>query len=59
LLNEQFKCSVKIKQNGAGIIDFRDPDAVRALTTALLRHDFALLVHIPKDTLCPAVFFFS
>lgn len=49
--------SVRVKANGRGFLDFADPAAVRQLTTTLLKHDFGLLVHIPEDTLCPAVLF--
>ncbi|KAI9010990.1 hypothetical protein CLU79DRAFT_446415 [Phycomyces nitens] len=36
-------------------IDFKDPRAVRALSIALLEHDFGLEVDFPLDSLCPTV----
>ncbi|KAJ2803326.1 hypothetical protein H4R21_002076 [Coemansia helicoidea] len=40
---------------GHRTIDFGSPDAVRALNRALLRVYFDLDVHLPSDSLCPAV----
>ncbi|KAL2847437.1 hypothetical protein BJY01DRAFT_262995 [Aspergillus pseudoustus] len=34
-------------------LDFTDPNAVRQLTTSLLRRDFDLVVDIPEARLCP------
>ncbi|GES64045.1 DUF890 domain protein [Aspergillus terreus] len=42
-----------LKPNGQ--LDFTDPDAVRQLTTSLLKRDFNLQVEIPEDRLCPPV----
>lgn len=42
-----------LKPNGQ--LDFTDPDAVRQLTTSLLKRDFNLQVEIPDDRLCPPV----
>ncbi|KAL7747992.1 hypothetical protein RI367_006538 [Sorochytrium milnesiophthora] len=35
--------------------NFRNPEAVRLLTTAILQQEFALRVDIPPQTLCPMV----
>lgn len=43
-------CSV----HGASI-DFTDARALRALTAALLRHDFDLDIELRDDRLCPTV----
>ncbi|KAF8438770.1 ribosomal RNA large subunit methyltransferase F-like protein [Terfezia claveryi] len=40
---------------GPSQIDFHDPDAVRELTTSLLKRDFNLTVDLPNDRLCPPV----
>ncbi|KAF8426874.1 hypothetical protein EV426DRAFT_423823 [Tirmania nivea] len=40
---------------GPSQIDFQDPDAVRELTTSLLKRDFNLIVDLPNDRLCPPV----
>lgn len=46
--------SVKV-ENGYANIDWKDPDALRALTGALLKEDWKLDVDLPKDRLCPTV----
>lgn len=46
--------SVEKHENGASI-DFNDARALRALTAALLRHDFGLDVELREDRLCPTV----
>ncbi|KAF1992469.1 hypothetical protein K402DRAFT_443207 [Aulographum hederae CBS 113979] len=38
-----------------GSIDFRDPDALTALTKALLKRDFGIIIDLPPDRLCPPV----
>ncbi|KAJ2716101.1 Methyltransferase-like protein 16 [Coemansia spiralis] len=40
---------------GRSTIDFRVPDSVRVLNRALLHVYFGLDVHLPSDSLCPAV----
>lgn len=37
------------------VVDWEDPQAARALTTTLLRHDFGLAWDIPLERLCPPV----
>ncbi|GMT21018.1 hypothetical protein PFISCL1PPCAC_29004, partial [Pristionchus fissidentatus] len=41
--------------NGKVVVDFSDDAAVRALTRALLKHDFGLDVELPQGSLCPRV----
>ena len=36
-------------------IDFKDADAVRALTTVLLKRDFDLVVELPPERLVPTL----
>jgi len=36
-------------------VEFRDPSCLRALTWALLKHDFNLDISIPLDRLIPTV----
>ena len=47
----------KVTQNISGkvILDFKDPEALRALTVALLKNDFDLTVSLPVDRLIPTV----
>ena len=47
----------KVTQNLTGkvILDFKDPEALRALTIALLKNDFGLTVSLPVDRLIPTV----
>ncbi|KDN42205.1 hypothetical protein K437DRAFT_295422 [Tilletiaria anomala UBC 951] len=44
----------KGKARGSAI-DYKDPAALRCLTTVLLRHDFSLHVELRSDRLCPPV----
>ena len=39
--------------SGRGKIDWRNDNAVRALTEVLLQHDFNLKISIPYEQLCP------
>ena len=43
-----------LKSNGR-TLDWSSPEALRALSSALLRRDFGLDVSLPADRLCPAV----
>ncbi|GMR44496.1 hypothetical protein PMAYCL1PPCAC_14691 [Pristionchus mayeri] len=45
----------KLIANGKVHLDFTDDAAVRALTRALLKEDFALDVELPSGSLCPRV----
>lgn len=40
---------------GKVVVDWKDADALRAVTRVLLRHDFNILCTIPKARLCPTV----
>lgn len=46
--------SVTVTDNNAHL-DFTNADALRALTTALLHHDFNLTVKLRDDRLCPTL----
>lgn len=49
------ECSVTTTPDGYSNIDWKDSDALRALTCALLKEDWQLDVDIPPDRLCPTV----
>ena len=42
-------------QAGRATLDFRDPEALRALTCTLLKEDFGLEVELPLDRLIPTI----
>jgi len=46
---------VKLNQHGSASIDFRQPDACKALTKALLKHDFDITWDVPEGQLVPPV----
>ncbi|ORX39814.1 hypothetical protein BD324DRAFT_678907 [Kockovaella imperatae] len=46
---------VKASETGYAAIDFADPAALRALTKALLKHDWDLDVDLRDDRLCPTI----
>ncbi|XP_073902708.1 RNA N(6)-adenosine-methyltransferase METTL16 isoform X3 [Castor canadensis] len=50
-----FKQHVQINLNGRVSLNFKDPEAVRALTCTLLREDFGLSIDIPLERLIPTV----
>ena len=50
-----FALHVKHFDNGNTTIDFKDPNALRALTVTLLKNDFELDVDLPADRLIPAI----
>ncbi len=52
---EEFRSHSKQDLRGKVIIDFKDPESLRALTWALLKNDFNLDVEIPLDRLVPTV----
>ena len=58
ILSEKYDYFRKIaKENKAGTftVNFKDPEALRALTCALLENDFGLKLSIPLDRLIPTV----
>ncbi|KAF8591744.1 hypothetical protein K439DRAFT_1401880 [Ramaria rubella] len=46
---------VSLSSSGKYSIDFKDPDAQRTLTQALLKRDFNLTLTLPDHRLCPPV----
>ncbi len=46
---------VKLNQHGSASIDFRQPDACKALTKALLKHDFDITWDVPEGQIVPPV----
>ncbi|XP_051013895.1 RNA N6-adenosine-methyltransferase METTL16 [Acomys russatus] len=50
-----FKQHIQINLNGRVSLNFKDPEAVRALTCTLLREDFGLCIDIPLERLIPTV----
>ena len=50
-----FKQHVQINLNGRVSLNFKDLEAVRALTCTLLREDFGLSIDIPLERLIPTV----
>ena len=51
----EFRAKVTQNLSGKVILDFKDPEALRALTVALLQDDFGLVVSLPIDRLIPTV----
>jgi hypothetical protein len=54
-LYPNFARFVKVESDQKIRFDWKDPEALIALTTVLLRHDFGLTVELPADQLCPTV----
>ncbi|XP_059127160.1 RNA N6-adenosine-methyltransferase METTL16 isoform X2 [Peromyscus eremicus] len=50
-----FKQHIQINLNGRVSLNFKDPEAVRALTCTLLKEDFGLSIDIPLERLIPTV----
>ncbi|XP_044528912.1 RNA N6-adenosine-methyltransferase METTL16 [Gracilinanus agilis] len=50
-----FKQHVQINLTGRVSLNFKDPEAVRALTCTLLKEDFGLSIDIPLERLIPTV----
>ena len=50
-----FKQQVQINLHGGVSLNFKDPEAVRALTCTLLREDFGLSINIPLERRIPTV----
>lgn len=54
-LAQQHPRLMKYFKKSKGSIDFKDPNAIRELTYALLSKDFGLKLEIPLDSLCPPI----
>ncbi|XP_031618698.1 U6 small nuclear RNA (adenine-(43)-N(6))-methyltransferase [Contarinia nasturtii] len=52
---EEFRLIVKTNENGKVHINFKDENAVKTLTTCLLKRDFNLVVHLPPKQLVPTL----
>ncbi|XP_077996061.1 RNA N(6)-adenosine-methyltransferase mettl16-like [Glandiceps talaboti] len=50
-----FREHVEMNLNGKVTLDFKNPEALRALTCTLLKEDYGLDVHLPLDRLVPTV----
>uniref|UniRef100_A0AAR2INL7 Methyltransferase like 16 n=1 Tax=Pygocentrus nattereri TaxID=42514 RepID=A0AAR2INL7_PYGNA len=50
-----FQKHVQINLLGRVMLNFKDPEAVRALTCTLLKEDFGLTIEIPLERLIPTV----
>ena len=53
--HEEFRKHTKQGKFQGLTIDFKDPEALRALNCTLLEHDFGLKLEIPLDRLIPTV----
>lgn len=51
----EFRRHASQETSGKVTINFKEPDALRALSTALLKEDFGLDVNIPADRLVPTI----
>ncbi|KAJ6658268.1 hypothetical protein lerEdw1_020540 [Lerista edwardsae] len=51
----EFKQHVQVNLSGRVSVNFKDPEAVRALTCTLLKEDFGLHIDIPLERLIPTV----
>ncbi|XP_063812096.1 RNA N6-adenosine-methyltransferase METTL16 [Pseudophryne corroboree] len=51
----EFKQHVNMNLSGRVSLNFKDPEAVRALTCTLLKEDFGLSIDIPLERLIPTV----
>lgn len=51
----EFKRHVVDNHKGKPVLDFKNPDAVRVLTTCLLQEDYGLKIEIPPDRLVPTL----
>lgn len=51
----EFKQHVNVNLSGRVGLNFKDPEAVRALTCTLLKEDFGLTIDIPLERLIPTV----
>ncbi|XP_069495116.1 RNA N6-adenosine-methyltransferase METTL16 [Ambystoma mexicanum] len=51
----EFKQHVQLNLSGRVSLNFKNPEAVRALTCTLLKEDFGLVIDIPVERLIPTV----
>ncbi|XP_061781797.1 RNA N(6)-adenosine-methyltransferase mettl16 [Nerophis lumbriciformis] len=51
----QFQQHVNTNMTGRAVVNFKEPEAVRALTCTLLKEDFGLTIEIPLERLIPTV----
>ncbi|XP_029468382.1 RNA N6-adenosine-methyltransferase METTL16 [Rhinatrema bivittatum] len=51
----EFRQYVQVNLSGRFSLNFKDPEAVRALTCTLLKEDFGLIIDIPLERLIPTV----
>ncbi|XP_048359756.1 RNA N6-adenosine-methyltransferase METTL16 [Sphaerodactylus townsendi] len=51
----EFQRHVQVSLSGRVSVNFKDPEAVRALTCTLLKEDFGLQIDIPLERLIPTV----
>ncbi|XP_030633508.1 RNA N(6)-adenosine-methyltransferase mettl16 [Chanos chanos] len=51
----EFQQHVQTSLTGRAMLNFKDPEAVRALTCTLLKEDFGLTIEIPLERLIPTV----
>ncbi|XP_005106285.1 RNA N6-adenosine-methyltransferase mettl16 [Aplysia californica] len=51
----EFRAHITQDDSGKVFLDFKDADALRALTTCLLKEDFDLSVELPSDRLVPTL----
>jgi len=50
-----FRAHVTQDETGKAVLDFKNADALRALTTCLLKEDFGLTVQLPSNRLVPTL----
>ena len=51
----EFRAKVTQDDSGKVLLDFKDAEALRALTTCLLKEDFDLTVEMPPNRLVPTL----
>ncbi|XP_077579585.1 RNA N(6)-adenosine-methyltransferase mettl16 isoform X1 [Stigmatopora nigra] len=51
----EFQAHVQTNLSGKAVLNFKEPEAVRALTCTLLKEDFGLSIEIPLERLIPTV----
>lgn len=51
----EFQQHIIENEKGKPVLDFKNPDAVRVLTTCLLQEDYGLKIDLPPDRLVPTI----